>query len=558
VSALTLALLAQRVFAFPFEWTVAWGVALGAACVSALGWTIATRPDRAAVARRVDDGAGLRESLATALALGDASDAWSAAAMNDARERAKAVRLHDALPVRAPRRWWAPLAPAAAFALAWFLLPQWDALGALKQRQGEQQKEIELVAAKTQAEEAQRKIEATLRELGLDEALPDNAPEVDAPQPATPEEVRRSAIRKLTTVKEQLAKLKESPAALAAEQMKDRLSQLRQPGQGPLNETVSKMQRGDFAGARESLEQLQKKLADGELSPEQRAALEQQMRNLAQQLDALAQRADELRDALRQAGMNPDLANNPEALQQALEQNPQNLSDQQREQLQNLAQATKQSRGQCQNMGQCAGQGAAGMAGMSDALSQMEMAAAQGAGAGKAMADALAQLESLAQLDQQAAGDMMSMLDKFQQGQKQGAWQSGGSGGQPNPGGKPGGGRGQGQGAGANYQDGAFNTKQDKAASKNLGGPVVGRMFVEGVQIRGESKAQFQAAATAAEAAAAEAIDERRVPREHQDAIKRYFGRLKRAVEGAPAPEPAATEPAAPAEDAGAPSGGNN
>jgi hypothetical protein len=557
VGAMVAALIAQRVFAFPFDWSIAWAVAGAGAGVFALLVTMLSNPDRAAVARRVDDAANLRESISTALIVGTADDAWSRAAVDSARERAKGVRLHESMPVRAPSNWWVPFAPAAIFVLGWFLLPQWDALGASKERQAAQDEKIELISAREQADEATRKVESMLREMGREDLLPEDAPEADVPQPATPEEIRRSAIRKLTTVKEELAKLKDSPASLAAEQMKDRLAQLRQPGQGPLNEMVSKLQRGDFAGAREALEQLQEKMDSGEMTPEQRAALEEQMRALGDQLAELAQQADELKDALENAGMNPDLANDLEALKQALEQNPQGLSQQQLDQLQKMAQATKQSQGQCQSMGQCAGGGSAGMGAMGDQLSSLEMASKQAAGAGKSLSDTLAQLDALAQLDQQAQGDIMSLLDKPPtRGEKQGMWQSGGSG-QPGSGSGGQGGRGQGQGAQANYQEGAFTTKQDKAATKNQGGPVVGRMFIDGVQIRGDSKAEFQAAASAAESAAAEAIDDRRVPREHQDAVKRYFGRLKRAVEGTPTPEPAPpAEPAPAAEDSTSP--GNN
>ncbi len=539
LGAMVVALLAQRVFAFPFDWTIAWAVAGAGSFVFALLVTALSKPDRAAVARRVDDAANLRESISTALVVGSENDAWSRAAVDSARDRAKSVRLHEAMPVRAPSNWWVPFAPAAIFALGWFLLPQWDALGANKERQEAQEAKIELISAKEQADEATRKVESILREMGREDLLPEDAPEADIPQPATPEEIRRSAIRKLTTVKEELTKLKDSPASLANEQMKDRLAQLRQPGQGPLNEMVSKLQRGDFAGAREALEELQKEMDSGEMTPEQRAALEKQMRALGDQLSQLAQQSDELQEALENAGMNPDLAKNLQELQKALEQNPQGLSQQQLEQLQKMAQATKQSQGQCQNMGQCAGGGCSGMGGMSSALSELEMAAAQAGGVSKSLNDTLGQLDALAQLDQQAQGDIMSLLDKPPtRGQKQGMWQSGGSGSSGGGGGGMGA-RGQGAGAEANYQEGAFNTKQDKAATKNQGGPVVGRMFIDGVQIRGESKAEFQAAASAAESAAAEAIDDRRVPREHQDAVKSYFGRLKRAVEGTPAPEPA-------------------
>lgn len=545
--ALALALMAQRVFAFPVDWRTAWWVALGSASLGALVYVMVTKPRRAEVARRVDDAAGLRESISTALVVLPSQDAWSVAAVETARERAKSVRLHEAMPVRLPRNWWAPFAPAAVFALAWFLMPQWDALGALEQKQREQEREIELVSAKTQAEEAERAVEARLREMGLEKAIPEETPDANAPEPTTPAEVRRSAIRKMTALKDELAKLQESPANMAAEQMKDRLSQLRQPGPGPLNEMVSKMQRGDVQGAREALEKIQQQLNTNEMSPEQREALEKQMENLAKQLEDLAEKTDELRDALEKAGMDPDLAKDLEALQKALEQNPQNLTPEQLAKLQQIAEAMAQSQSQCENLGAMAGQGAAGLSAMSNALAGMAAQGAQAQAAGEAMDELLKQLGELAKQGEMT--DLMAMLGQCQscggQCNSSGQCMNGSC-----PGGKPGG-----RGAGVGHRIGtpeehnqSFGTKLEQAAGQGKDGPVIARSYIEGVQIRGESRAEFQAVAVAAESAAAEAIDERRVPREHQDSVKRYFGRLKRAVEGTPTPDPApATPPAPPA-----------
>ncbi|MGP1309818.1 MAG: hypothetical protein ACTS27_06445 [Phycisphaerales bacterium] len=548
-------LLAQRVFAFPVDWSLAWIIAGAGAVVFSLLVSALSSPDRHAVARTVDEAADLRESLSTALAVNRANDAWSRAAIDTARERARTVRLHAALPVRMPANWWVPFAPAALFALGWFLLPQWDALGAIRDREEKQAEQIELISAKEQAEAAERTVDAALRERGLDDLLEEQQPDAEAPEPTSPEAVRRSAIRKLTSVQEELTKLKESPENLAAEQMKERLSQLRQPGPGPLNEMVSKMQRGDLAGARDALEQLQRQLENNQLSPEQREALDQQMRNLAEQLNKLAEQNDELREALEKAGMNPDLANDLEALQKALEENPQNLTEQQKQQLQKMAQALSQSQSQCQNMGSMLGQGASGLGSLSNQLAGMASKAGQNNAANEALEDVKAQLAQLAQQGQQ---DGLSQFSKmFAKCQNCGSQCNGQ--GQCTNGSCPNGAGVGGTRTGVGHRIGTpeehnetFKTNLEQAAGQGKDGPVIARSFVEGFQIRGESKAEFQAAAVAAETAAAEAIDDRRVPREHQDAIKRYFGRLKRAVEGSPASEP----PAAPAP--AAPDAGNN
>ena len=80
-------------------------------------------------------------------------------------------------------------------------------------------------------------------------------------------------------------------------------------------------------------------------------------------------------------------------------------------------------------------------------------------------------------------------------------------------------------------------------------GPTIGTMLVQGEQIKGESRAQFQATADAAEAQASEAIQNNTIPREYHDAIKHYFGELKKKV-AAQGGTPAGTPAAAPASDA--------
>jgi hypothetical protein len=57
-------------------------------------------------------------------------------------------------------------------------------------------------------------------------------------------------------------------------------------------------------------------------------------------------------------------------------------------------------------------------------------------------------------------------------------------------------------------------------------GPVIASTMVQGTQIRGESTATFSSAVQSAEAQADEAIETKRVPRKHENAVKSYFGKL--------------------------------
>jgi len=69
---------------------------------------------------------------------------------------------------------------------------------------------------------------------------------------------------------------------------------------------------------------------------------------------------------------------------------------------------------------------------------------------------------------------------------------------------------------------------------------------VYGEQVKGESTAEFADAVEAGAQNAAEAIENKQVPREYQEAVKRYFGTLGEKVK-ADRPPAATTPPASPA-----------
>ena len=51
----------------------------------------------------------------------------------------------------------------------------------------------------------------------------------------------------------------------------------------------------------------------------EKAAVKQSLENMAKSLEALAQKQQSLKDALQEAGLDAQLANNPEALKRAIE-----------------------------------------------------------------------------------------------------------------------------------------------------------------------------------------------------------------------------------------------
>jgi len=111
--AMALTRMVERLLGFPIPWGDAWWLALGAALVGSVGWVVLRRRTRIEVARVLDDRAGLRESLSTALCVEQSDDPWSRAAALHAEGVARGVRLFRAMPAPGLRRWGAPLAVTA-------------------------------------------------------------------------------------------------------------------------------------------------------------------------------------------------------------------------------------------------------------------------------------------------------------------------------------------------------------------------------------------------------------------------------------------------------------
>ncbi len=538
-SALTLAAAGVVLFAWrvlssvvpmPAEAAGGWGAMLGAgaglAVVAALAWSVLRVKRGEAVARRVDERAGLRESLSTAMAVGGLDDAWSRAAVSQAERLAAGVDLGRALPIESPRAWPAPVAAWGVLGLA-LALPAPDLQG-LFGAPAAPAAAREVIEARAEADETTRTLKEQAERLGMQLDFDEDEPgeEVGAPDTQTPEQIRAAAVKKLTKLGDELAQKMETPEQATREAIEDRLQRLRQPGPGPAEELSRALARGEFGKAKEALDELQKRLGEGDLTEAQREQLEQQLENLAQQLQELGERRDELEKALREAGMSPDeakrLAADPEALKRALA-DAANLTEAQKQQLQKLAESARQSQGVCQ--------------GMSSAMSQMA-SAMQGTPMNAAMLESMGELSGqLSQLEMLAA-DMASMQAMMQQVRS--ASLSMGACSNPGAGSVAGdrwglGGRSAGSAGGVDTDsaDGGkrFSSQAARAPVKLRDGPIIGSSLVYESQVRGESRAVFAEAAQSASASASDAIESMRVPRAYEQAVQRYFGALEREAE---------------------------
>lgn len=546
VAAVVLVIVVDRAFALGIgesSWrsmpVMAW-VGLGslaAALVAGGVWAVVTRPRESGVAHIVDERAGLRESLSTALCVERESDPWSRAVIESATDKARRVVVRDAVPIEGPSAWRFPTAAIVVLLLTFFLMPKFDLLGNRAEAQAAADAREEIEAAVQDARDTEAQIREIMQRTGLGEEEPTDDAELDAEltKPRTPDEIRKEAIRKLTDLNDKLSKKMDSEEAKSLDAVKDMMRRLTTPGHGELSEFARQLSRGNFDKARQELESLNQKLQNGELSEEQKEQLQQQMQSLAEQMQSLSEQQGAMQQALQKAGITPEqakqLASNPQALQQAL-QNNQNLSDAQKQQLQQMANAMQQAASQCQGMSQAMSQMAQGMSqqgsqgaqqgmdSMSGQLSSMEMMQAEMQAMSDAMGECQGQMAALGECSGGGSGSSWAqgankpgMTGQFSQGSSMS--QGSGSGGP-----------GKGNGAGPDAQAADFYYKGEKANVQNQGGATIASRYVFEEQVRGEATAEFGAAIEQAAEQAAEEIANMNVDPQFRAAVKHYYGRL--------------------------------
>lgn len=548
--------IAEQVFAFTavvggegmtsieFWKTVAIWSSAGAAVV-ALGWTLLTLADRKAVARRIDEGANLREAISTAMYIEHASDPWSKAAVESAARSARGVKLSRAVPIQPPRFWPVPLALGLALAVVFLALPRLDVLGWYQNAMAKKEVEEQRTIAVAEQRAVEKLKQDTFEKLGLEPDEPAAEPAGEKPEPASPEEIRRAALKDLTRLADRLEQLKQGEKGQKLETLKEKLGQLQRPGD-ELADLSKALQAGDFKQARAELQKMQEQAAAGNLSEEDKQKLAEQLKKMAEQLERLAQNKEQLEKKLQEAGLDPSLANaTPEQVKEALEK-AENLSPEQKQQLEQM----------CNSQSQCQSAMEALAGAVKSAASEMSQSGEGQQGSMGELGDQLSQLEQLAMEMEMADAALSECKAQMQSLCKGGECEGMGECAGGMPGTKPwaagysqnqgmgSGGPGQGRGGEPGEAAADFETVKRKAIGPQGEGPIVGSRLVEGDSIKGESKAAFAQVVATADQAATDAIEQNAIPREFHEAVKAYFGTLKEKGGGKPA------TPAQPAQDA--------
>jgi len=544
---------------------VPWDIVFIAAPVSAvlfgLAWAFIKRPSQAKAAMIIDEKAGLRESISTALIIETQDDGWSKAVVTDATEKATKVNLKSALPITAPKLWPTPVVAGLALLAVWWL-PVKDLTG-LYAKQQEKQAELvqtqEVEETVAQSQETLKKIleDTNLEFEDIDSESFEDLLKPEANEYISPEESLRSAIKNLTSVADKLEEKRNNEDGATFDAIKDAMKSLNTTEESPASEMARAMARGDFKEAKEQLEQLAQQMQSGDMSEEDKEKAAKQLEQMKKQMEQMAQNSQQLEEQLKAAGLSEQqakqLTSDPDALKKALEEA--GATPEQMESLAKAAQAQQKASDAAGAMSQAMGQMAQGM--QSDSQQQM----AEGSDAMGSQLSSLENMQQEAQSLESAMGECQSQLDSLSQcsnpggqnpgGGQQGQWPTTGTfaKGDSSQQGSGSGRAGKGLGASPPEQGADYTINKEHADVRTTAeGPVIASTMVQGSQIKGESTAVFSQAVESAKTEASEAIETKRIPREYESAVQSYFGRLDKAAKEAksddkpkatPAPEPA-------------------
>ncbi len=535
---IVLAWLTLPTFNSIIAWTWAAPVLAGLSAIIAMGLWMRARPTELHVAIAVDDRLELREKISTAMVCRNRDDGFAQAAVDDAIQVARDPKTQERVgrkfPVVLPNRWWVSPAIAGIGAAAVLFIPPFDlfASDAIVLTDAEQ-KEI----LKTN-EEVDSVIDEAIKAMKADKSkikIESDAPSSDVESAEernklrTPEDVKKDRFKDLKAVERQLRERTEGEQAKALEEMERRLAKLdSQKGNEVGNQLTAALKAGNFKEAKAKLAELQKKLEEGKMDDAQKKAMADQLKKLADQMEQLAKQNDAMKDALAQAGLDPNLANDAQGLKQALQQAQKNgkMTAQQANNMMKQAAAMQQAGQMMQKMGQ----------GMKKMAGQMQQPGQNGAM--QQMGQQLSQMEMTQQSMQQMQNQLnkiASQCDKLGQGQgmcnkpgnglSQAAamqqWQQqmsrGGGMGQ----------KGQGSGGRASRLESKGGLNADKVSVKMNQGAIIGERYIDsdGI-IKGESLQDFIEHVATSTARSNEELEENKISAEYKDAIKSYFGEL--------------------------------
>ena len=501
---------------------VNWWWACGVLGAGVVIWLIAElsrrRCSRLEGAIVLDERLETRDVFSTALAVPEDEDQPMTVAMH-AHAAACAQKVgarhgpRRAVPMSCPEGWWwGLLLLVPALALLMF--------DPLPGRAATTEDPQDLVVARADAVEAVSMVQQQLdsspelaEAIGMDSALQSHQALDDAAA------VRRETLRDLTELSKRLEMFQNGTRSQGVDEVRKRLQEVAPGGNESGGADIRRaMAQGDLESMADAIERIRTDRADGGDADEETAgdleALAAAVRSAASDNQALA-------DAMKGAGLDPALADQPDALDEAVARS-EHLSMQQKEDLESLGQSQKQAGESLEELaeeldtlaGQCRNSGPAKEQGSKPSTKQSE----------SSKSPSQCQSKSLAkrQRAQRQAGQCQSACQSG--GEKAGGKKAGQSTGR----GTQTGGKGKGSGQLAADGSAAVNFNRTRVRSEvNTSAPVISSSHVKADTVRGTAQATPGTPMQQAQRRLEDGVDVKAVPRRYRDAVAAWFSSLK-------------------------------
>jgi hypothetical protein len=538
-----------------------WPSAAGAAGVGlivAAAGVYQARIDRLAAALVLDQAAGLKERVSSALTCRGSSDPFAQATIHDAEQTAGGVHVPSHVRYRAPELWPWSLATVVVALIFFRFMPPLNLFAGEEPRDEEalaaaiEERQSVEVALQAQMQKVKQRLEdkPALAELqGEIEKL-----ELPNEPTKTPEDVRREAVKKIEKVADKWKQRLEADEMKSLDQLKRELAKLETPeGDDPGSKLTQALASGDMEAAKKAMADLKKMLEEaaesGDAAAKQKLAeMEQKLDDLAEQLAKLGDQQKLLKDLENKAGLSEEQAR--KLLEELAKQDPQKLAEElqkrladsglTQQQIEELAKKIAQNQKACQQLKSMAH----AMAQVAQACQQCQQGAQGDAAAAAAMQaamrGAMGQLSDL-EMAEQMMNELEAQLAELDD-LKAGVCQGGGKcQGPPDPNkiGQQGPQEGYGYGSRIGKQRGAHGLKAAKAQTRTQGGQIIGQMLIDGPQVKGEATAEVTEAVNSAVRDAENAVEREEIPRQYERIVRLYFERLAGLMsdKAKPAPE---------------------
>ncbi|HZE97041.1 MAG TPA: hypothetical protein VE981_08435 [Planctomycetota bacterium] len=470
------ALVAAKVFGLTIpvrESVLALGAVVGIAAALALFFP---RKDLLEAAADVDQRAGWKERLSSALALSALTHPMERALVEDVREKLREQKPSRLFPLRAPGE--LKFTPVIAIALAAvsYFVPQGDLLGYVA-REKEKKKEKEEISLAIEKLE-RRKKELEKNDKPMDK-VKDAIKKIDAlatELQKNPPPDRKEALAQISKLSDELQHLKDelSKGASMAEKLQKAAADKSGGDPGELGKLFRE---GKFAEAVQELAKMRNALQEGKLSPAEREKIRKEMESLMEKMSKdkdLNQLEKKLAEAMK--GMQDGDEKALDGLQKELGKMEQELNEADQlsealKDLENLSDALAKGEGECPKCGEKKGKC-------------------------KCKGDGL-------------------------EGDK--------------PADEPGDGLGKGEGYGERPETPAdFDTEKSKVKSKLGKGTYVGSYWMKGEPPKGEAATRYAEVERAYAEEAMDALHKQKIPATQRDYVRDYFDAIRLEKTGKP------------------------